>query len=153
MTPEEAEIRDAAIAFAKNNKQAIAMELTDKETFPADQNPVSIFMAGSPGAGKTEASKALIREVGGTPTIRIDPDELRERFEAYDGGNSWLFHPAASILVERIHDLVLKNGQNFILDGTLSVLDKARSNIERSLKRDRFVQIKYTENEVRELVT
>ena len=101
MTPEEAEIRDAAIAFAKKNKQAIAMELTVKETFPADQNPVSVFMAGSPGAGKTEASKALIREVGGTPTIRIGPDELRERFEAYDGGNSWLFHPAASILVVR----------------------------------------------------
>ncbi len=147
MTPEEAEIRDAAIAFAKKNKQAIAVELTDKEIFPADQNPVSVFMAGSPGAGKTEASKALIREVGGTPTIRIDPDELRERFEAYDGRNSWLFHPAASILVERIHDLVLKNGQNFILDGTLSVLDKARSNIERSLKRDRFVQILYVYQE------
>lgn len=147
MTPEEAEIRDAAIAFAKKNKQAIAVELTDKEIFPADQNPVSVFMAGSPGAGKTEASKALIREVGGTPTIRIDPDELRERFEAYDGRNSWLFHPAASILVERILDLVLKNGQNFILDGTLSVLDKARSNIERSLKRDRFVQILYVYQE------
>ena len=147
MTPEEAEIKDAAIAFAKENKQAIALELTDKETFPADRSPVSVFMAGSPGAGKTEASKALIREVGGTPTIRIDPDELRERFEAYDGRNSWLFQPAASILVERIHDLALKNGQNFILDGTLSVFDKARLNIERSLKRDRFVQILYVYQE------
>ena len=60
-----------------------------------------------------------------------------------NGQNAWLFQPAVAILVERIHDHVLKNNQNFILDGTLSSLDKARSNIERSLKRGRCVQILY----------
>ena len=68
-------------------------------------------------------------------------------FQGYNGRNSWLFQPAAAILVERIHDHVLKNDQNFILDGTLSSLDKARSNIERSLKRDRCVQIFYVYQE------
>lgn len=147
MTPEEQQIRDDAIKFANRNKKVIARELMDKEDFPPDAAPVSIFMAGSPGAGKTEASKALIREVGGSPIVRIDPDDLRSRFEGYDGQNSWLFHPAAAILVERIHDYVLKNSQSFILDGTLSSLGKARSNVERSLKRDRYVQILYVYQE------
>ena len=63
--------------------------------------------------------------------MRIDPDDLRDEFQDYDGQNSWLFQPAVAILVERIHDYVLKNSQSFILDGTLSSLAKARSNIER----------------------
>jgi predicted ABC-type ATPase len=135
MTPEEQRIREEAIEFANRNKKVIARELTNKYDFPPDAEPVSIFMAGSPGAGKTEASKALIREVGGTPIVRIDPDDLRSRFEGYDGQNSWLFQPATVILVERIHDSVVKNGQSFILDGALFSLGKARSNVKRSLKR------------------
>ena len=79
--------------------------------------------------------------------MRIDPDDLRDEFQDYDGQNSWLFQPAVAILVERIHDYVLKNNQSFILDGTLSSLAKARSNIERSLKRDRYVQILYVYQE------
>ena len=141
MTPEEQRIRDEAIEYARRQKKAIARKLTDKNQFPPDAEPVSIFMAGSPGAGKTEASKALVREF--RDPVRIDPDELRSEFQGYNGRNSWLFQRATAILVERIHDHVLKNGQNFILDGTLSSFDKARLNIERSLKRDRCVQILY----------
>lgn len=64
-------------------------------------------MAGSPGAGKTEASKALLEEFveKGRKVLRIDPDDLRSEFEHYSGNNSWLFQPAVSILVEKIHDL------------------------------------------------
>ena len=100
----------------------------------------------APGAGKTEASKALVRQFR-DPPVRIGPDELRSEFQDDNGQNAWLFQPAAAILVERIHDHVLKNGQNFILDGTLSSFDKARLNIERSLKRDRCVQILYVYQE------
>ncbi len=149
LNEEEKAICEQAIAFARKNKKSVALEITDLAIYPADSNPVSVFMAGSPGAGKTEASKALLTAVEeeGTKTVRIDPDELRGRFEGYSGDNSWLFHPATSILVDKIHDLVLKNEQNFLLDGTLSNYDKARSNIERSLKRDRFVQIYYVYQE------
>ena len=59
------------------------------------------------------------------------------------GDNAWLFQPATSILVDKIHDRVLKNEQNFLLDGTLSNYDIAKQNIDRSLKRGRFVQILY----------
>lgn len=106
-------------------------------------------MAGSPGAGKTEASKALLKEFEdrGSGTLRIDPDEYRHYFEEYSGDNSWLFQGAISTLVNKVHDRVLKNEQNFLPDGTLSNYDIARKNIDRSLKRGVFVQIYYVYQE------
>jgi hypothetical protein len=49
-------------------------------------------MAGSPGAGKTESSIALIESLSGPDTVlRIDIDDLRKEFRTYDGKNSSLF--------------------------------------------------------------
>ena len=57
-------------------------------------------MAGSPGAGKTEAAKEIIAQLEARPgapkILRIDPDELRGEFPGYMGSNSWLFQLAAS---------------------------------------------------------
>jgi predicted ABC-type ATPase len=138
-------IRDDALSYARKHKKAIARRLTDPSIYPPVEEPVSVFMAGSPGAGKTEVSLELIDMFSddGIDVLRIDPDELRYEFEEYQGGNSWLFQPAVSILVEKIHDIALKQRQNFILDGTLSQYRKSRQNIDRSLKYGRTVQILY----------
>ena len=140
-------IKNEAIQFARKNKKEIAKRLTNTEEFLPDQEPVSVFMAGSPGAGKTEASKNLLVQIQSKKNtekiLRIDPDELRSEFESYSGDNSWLFHPAVSILVDAIHDYALKQKQSFILDGTLSNYEKSKENISRSLKRKRQVQILY----------
>lgn len=125
----------------------IAKRLTDTEKFIPEDNPVSVFMAGSPGAGKTEASIELLAKLDGTPILRIDPDELRSEFKNYNGTNAWLFQKAVSILVEKIHDMALDQKQSFLLDGTLSNYAKAKANIERSLKHHRTVQILYVYQE------
>ena len=125
LTDQEERIKAQALDFARDNKRRIAKQLTDPEVFPPEEHPVSIYMAGSPGAGKTEASLELIQEVGGS-VLRIDPDELRNQFVAYTGGNSHLFQPAVSVLVERILDIALKQKQSYLLDGTLTHYDKAR---------------------------
>ena len=143
MTPAEQHIRDEAIAFARSNKKAIGRRLTNKEQYPPEEEPVSVFMAGSPGAGKTEATIALVNLFADTAILRIDPDELRNEFAAYTGGNSWLFQGGVSILVEKILDFAIEQRQSFLLDGTFSNLAVARRNVERSLKRGRFVQILY----------
>ena len=143
MTPTENEISEQALRFARSNKKPIAKRFTDKSIYPPEESPVSVFMAGSPGAGKTEASIALVNLFADTPILRIDPDDLRNEFEAYQGANSWLFQRAVSILVEKILDLALDQRQSFLLDGTFSNLKVAKSNVERSLKRGRFVQILY----------
>jgi hypothetical protein len=47
LTPEETAIADAAFAFAKANRKAIALRRT--EGFDEESEPVAVFMAGSPG--------------------------------------------------------------------------------------------------------
>ncbi|RUM93690.1 MAG: Zeta toxin [Thiothrix sp.] len=145
LTESEKKIWETALAFARKNKKGIARKLTDKSRFLPEEEPVSVFMAGSPGAGKTEASKELLAlfEESRSEILRIDPDELRRECPNYTGNNSWLFQGAVSVLVEKIHDLALKQKQSFILDGTLSHYGKAEQNISRSLKKHRVVQILY----------
>ena len=145
LSEEELKIKNNADIFANSNKDQIAKEVTRTDVFFVEENPVSVFMAGSPGAGKTESSKELIKKFSKNDgqVLRIDPDELRAKIPGYTGSNSYLFQGAVSIIVSRIHDLALKNKQSFVFDGTLSKIERARENIERSLKRGRFVQIFY----------
>lgn len=58
-------------------------------------------------------------------------------------GTPGFFRGGVSILVEKILDFAIEQGQSFLLDGTFSNLAVARRNVERSLKRGRFVQILY----------
>ncbi len=139
-TTDEQSIKSEAEAYARKNKKAIAKRLTDKAIFLPESNPVSVFMAGSPGAGKTESSKELLNEFKvrepNAPILRIDPDDLRGEFGAYTGSNSYLFQFAISVLVDKILDLAFEQRQSFLLDGTLSNIDIARKNIRRCLGRD-----------------
>lgn len=146
LSEDEARIQSEALAYAKANRRDIARRLTNTATYPPEEHPVSVFMAGSPGAGKTEASIELIENLR-APVIRIDPDELRNECPSYSGGNAYLFQPAVSILVEKIQDLALEQRQSFLLDGTLSNYERARKNIDRSLGRGRTVQILYVYQE------
>lgn len=140
MTDEE--IIEKAINQAKAMKKTIAKSMIDH--LPEEESAVSVFMAGSPGAGKTETAKSIIsqfKKEHGVEVVHIENDELRKEFEDYKGLNSPLFQDAATRLVEAIHDRALKKKVSFLLDSTLSSFEKAKSNIERSLKRDRYVLI------------
>ena len=149
LSVEEKQIEQDALAFARDNKKTIARRLTDPTRYIPENEPVSVLMAGSPGAGKTETSIELLNLIKkeGIEILRIDPDELRHEFSAYTGDNSWLFQKGVSVLVEKIHDFALKQKQSFLLDGTLSHYDKAEQNIARSLKKGRVVQILYVYQE------
>jgi UDP-N-acetylglucosamine kinase len=148
MHNEDERIKQEALAFAKKHRRDIARRLTNPSVYAPEENPVSVFMAGSPGAGKTEASTELIAKFG-TPVIRIDPDELRSECPGYTGSNAYLFQPAVSVLVEKIHDMALEQRQSFLLDGTLANYERARANIDRSIGRGRTVQILYVYQEPR----
>lgn len=145
LTPEEKIIKESAILYAKKYKKRLAKELASKAIYKPETDPVSVFMAGSPGAGKTEVAQALIKlfEVSDAHILRIDVDAVREYFEGYNGSNSHLVQAGANIIVEAIHDHAIKHSQSFIFDGTFANYEKAKLNIERSLKRGRSVQIIY----------
>ena len=136
------EITDKAVKEAKKLKKEIAVKMIDY--LPEEETPVSVFMAGSPGAGKTETARNFIKQFESNHNmdiVHIENDELRKEFEDYDGLNSPLFQRPATILVEAIHDRALKKKVSFLLDSTLSSFEKAKSNIERSLNKSRYVLI------------
>jgi UDP-N-acetylglucosamine kinase len=140
------EIQKQAIDFAKKNKVRIAKDLTDTTRYKPDKKPISVFLAGSPGAGKTEFSKNLIETLEKNlerRVVRIDGDEIRYFLPGYTGNNSSLFQYAVSLIVEKMHDLVLHQKQTFVLDGTFTNYEKAKGNIERSLAKGRLVLIFY----------
>ena len=147
LTPDEQQLQEEALEYARRNKKAIARELTDPAIFIPEANPVAVFMAGSPGAGKTESSKVLLAELESKEPkariLRVDPDDLRCRFPSYTGKNSYLFQGAISILTGKILDFAHAQHQSFLLDGTLSNLKQARENVLRCLKNKRPVQILY----------
>jgi UDP-N-acetylglucosamine kinase len=141
----EQEAREAAEVFVKKNKIAIARKIADISLYRPEDNPISIFMAGSPGAGKTETSKRLLEDIAmrGSATLRIDTDEYRAYFAGcgYTGANAHIFQRAATRITEKVIDLPLSQGQSFLLDGTFSNYDKARSNIERCIAKGRDIVI------------
>lgn len=146
MTLQDRSVSERALIFAKANRTRIARELACLTKYPGERCPVSVFMAGSPGAGKTEVSKSFIRlmEDGGTSALRIDPDDFRVYFPEYNGANSSLFQRGLTLVVERTIDLVYQQNQSFLLDGTLANFAVARKNIQRALdKENRSAQIIY----------
>lgn len=131
MTDEE--ISSAASKEIRKRKGELIIKYADIKKYPADLKPASVFMAGSPGAGKTEFSINLIKELGSS-VIRIDADEIRREISFYDGKNSWLFQNAVSIAVYEIFHSVLKNQQSFVLDGTMANLGISQKNINKVIQ-------------------
>lgn len=141
LTEQDLSIEQSAILFIKEHARIIQKNVADIERFPMVDKAVSIFMAGSPGAGKTEFSKRLINDLG-KPIVRIDADEIRDMLPQYYR-NATLMQRAAALGVEKVYDFALHNNQDLILDGTLIDYEKAVSNIQRSLNHGRLVQIYY----------
>ena len=142
MSEEEQKLIEEAERYIKDHKRELIARFADTATYLQVECPISLFMAGSPGAGKTEASKRLITQFADTPPVRIDADEIRALFPGYTGANSHLFQRACTIGVHRLFNHVLDKKLNAILDGTFGY-EGAMENIERSLKRGRDVVVYY----------
>lgn len=142
------EISEEAKAVAKSKEFRVLLisKFADPETYKPDAQPFSVYMAGSPGAGKTEFSKQLISSLESkfsTKIVRIDADEIRMLLPQYAGDNSWQVQGAAAIGVEKVYDFVLQNNQHVVLDGTLANFEKARDNIQRSIEKGRTQALFY----------
>jgi predicted ABC-type ATPase len=140
LTLEEQKIAEEAREWVKSHRREIIDQGVGNAELVA--LPVSIFMAGSPGAGKTEFSKELIKKLGGN-IVRIDADDIRGMLPRYYGGNSYVVHGAAALGVEKVYDFVLEKRLHALLDGTFQKYEKAVSNVKRAIENGRRVDIFY----------
>ena len=129
---------DASLLYAKAHKQNFVKRIVADKIMVPDK--VAIFMAGSPGAGKTEVATALA-ELSDNLCI-IDADEFRSQFPDYNGLNSSDFQKGASWLVDHAFTHLLKEGYSFILDGAFAI-GKSTQNIQRAIKRNYEVSLYY----------
>jgi predicted ABC-type ATPase len=125
------------VNYLKQNKSKF-VEITISGHEPTDTK-MAVFMAGTPGSGKTEFAESLSELLVTRPVI-IDADRYRVLFPGYNGTNSDEFQSAASLAVDKVFDHVVGHGYSFILDGTFSV-GKAAMNIKRCTRREYAVQI------------
>lgn len=133
---------DARMA-AKAVKAIVAKKVIAESGCSRVEHPVSAFMAGAPGAGKTEVSKELVKMFGAGEVLRLDPDELRPYFDCYNGANSHVLQRAIIPIVEKCIDKSMEAGINLLVDGTLSNWEVAHRNILRALKDNRTVVVMF----------
>lgn len=136
----EEKIKQKAAEYIKNNKDHLIKKFAPEDEYPPEENPISIFMAGCFGAGKTEFASSYTEE--DKSIVIIDADEIRKLCPNYNGEKAYLFNYASSIGVSVLHNYVLKNDISFIFDGSFRS-DKSMQNIRRSTKRDRPTTIVY----------
>jgi len=140
-------VTEDAIRFIKANKGLLINKFCNLGEYPPSIKPFTMFMAGSPGAGKTEFSKSIIPELQKRDPeckiVRIDADDIRKLIPQFNGHNSREVQAAASIGVEKIFDYIQHHSQNCILDGTFQNYEKAFDNVKRSLSKGRQVGIFY----------
>lgn len=139
MTEEEQRLSRVATAYVRDHKRELIERFASLEHYLPDNRPVSIFMAGSPGAGKTEFSKRLMESFESQP-VRIDADEIREWIPDRHSNDASVFQKACTDGVQKLYDHVLHKRLNVILDGTFAYA-KVTENVGRSLKHRRKVEI------------
>jgi len=141
---------DDAYKFVKKNKKEIVNKFASTELYKASDEPSFYFMAGCPGAGKTEFSKSFIQilsegGLSGNGILRIDSDDIREIFrdKGYDGQNSDLFKRSCVKAVEILFDSAISRRLNTLFDGTLHNLESSLRNIKRALDIGASINIFY----------
>ncbi len=130
---------EEAFRWMKTNQHNLVVKFVESIECIPDPQPTTLFMAGSPGAGKTEISKRFIARFKQKP-VRIDADEIRSICPGYTGADAHIFQKAATKGVHILYDYALKRKLNVILDGTFAY-SGALENIRRSLKYKRRVEI------------
>ncbi len=170
-TNEEKIIQAEAVVFVEAHKDKLI------DQFVTSKNPlrlgfITIFMAGSPGAGKTEFSERYMPlifnktdekiikflkdrnidiESVGALFVRIDVDEIREFLPQYQKtdiktdkkGNAHIIQKAANKGLDILRAYCLANEISFLHDGTFGNYNTMREIVKKSLNAGREIQIYY----------
>ena len=128
-------------SWARKHKKDFANKMITNAGVIAHPEPAAFFMAGLPGAGKTEFTVNLIRELD-LKVVRIDMDEIATHIDAYNPLQADAFREAATDVLNAVYDRVLHRKVDFIMDGTFRS-NKSLSNIERAIDKGYSVKVFY----------
>lgn len=132
---------DQAKQWVKDKSNQQKFLTTFFQQYQPSKHKVAFFMAGIPGAGKTEFAQNAIREAS-PELIPIEHDQLVEFIHAYKAEEYYQYRKAGSTLVTLLFEECLKQGYAFIFDGTLSHENGIR-NINECLKNGYDVIVVY----------
>ncbi len=142
------DILEDSFKFIKKRKKEILNQFIGPDV-KSNKSPVFFFMAGAPGAGKTETSKWLInilkKKKVADNIVRIDADEIRKIFKplGYNGKNSDDYKRGCAKGIEILFDNCLKNKFHTVVDGTFSSLKVVKKNIEAARSINAIIYIVY----------
>lgn len=122
---------DNALTWARKRKGAFAKKFIKDAGVEKKKIPVAFFMAGLPGAGKTEFTKELIGMLK-VKILRLDMDEIATQIDLYAPEKADRFRAGASLLLNKIFDIAVKGKYDFIMDGTFGS-KYALMNVKRAL--------------------
>lgn len=135
-----------ALSYAKKYHKKLVTQICDLDQYTPSLNPFTLFMAGSPGSGKTEYSKNFLKQLkvkdASLKIIRLDTDELRELIPQYNGHNSDVVQRAATLLFDKAFDCIQDKNLNVVIDTTFAS-PRSIENVKRALGRNRKVSIIY----------
>ena len=85
-----------------------------KASVEPDSESGAFFMAGLPGAGKTEISKGIISDFK-VPMLRIDMDEIAEKLPGYLPENADKFRKPATLLLSETFSYAIHHDIDFLM--------------------------------------
>lgn len=121
------------------------------DRFFDEQFRLAIFMAGIPGAGKTELVRRMSPAVLAGFTI-IEHDKLVELLPKYQPELAYDYRPAGSALITSILSQVIKQKRSFLIDTTLSA-QAGKSNVKKALAKGYRVMVLYVYQDIRQAQT
>ncbi len=171
LSESEKRIQEEAVKYIKENREKLIENFILKKR-PLKNTGLSLFMAGSPCAGKTEFSlrympngidkndkktASFLKSKGLDPRghdslfVRIDVDEIRGFLPQYRKteielgikGNSHIVQKAANKGLDYLRDYCFENDISFLHDGTFANFKTMRRLIKKSLEKNRDVRIFY----------
>jgi hypothetical protein len=119
-------LSEEAARYVRNHRRELIEHFASPSYYQPDTRPITLFMAASPGAGKTEISKNLVDSFRSKP-VRIDADEIREWIPDHHGVDANVYQKAATDGVNKLYDHVRRKRLNTIIDGTFAYQDPLAS--------------------------
>lgn len=102
----------------------------------------AIFLAGAPGAGKTEFIESISALKEWQRFVVLDTDIYRSLFEGYSGSNAHEFQQYASRVMDKLFSFCMNNGLRVIMDGTFAAKgSKIDENIAQCVRHKRLFSI------------